>query len=43
MSTLLKILKKFTNVSKVKGKRQSNPEIGLRGLEGSGRLRLPDF
>jgi hypothetical protein len=21
----------------------SNPETGLRGLEGSGRLRLPDF
>jgi hypothetical protein len=25
------------------GKSQSNPETGLRGLEGSGRIRLPDF
>jgi hypothetical protein len=24
-------------------KGKSNPETGLRGLEGSGRLRLPDF
>jgi hypothetical protein len=27
----------------LKGKRQSNPETGLRGLEGSGRLRVLDF
>jgi hypothetical protein len=24
-------------------KKQSNPETGLNGIEGSGRLRLPDF
>jgi hypothetical protein len=28
---------------KVKRKRYSNPQTGLYGLEGSGRLRLPDF
>jgi hypothetical protein len=27
----------------LKGKRYSNPETGLCGLEGSRRLRLPDF
>jgi hypothetical protein len=42
-------LKLVTNISLpnsgivLEGKRESNPETGVRGLEGSGRLRLPDF
>jgi hypothetical protein len=31
------------DVSDIKGKRLSNPDTDLRGLEGSGRLRLPEF
>jgi hypothetical protein len=39
--TYMRVLNFYLFISKRKGK--VNPETGLRGLEGSGRLRLPDF